>query len=999
MNTTSVKTILLVEDEAIIAMSQQEILSRYGFEVVTAYNAGQAVDAAENPHVDLVLMDIDLGAGRMTGTEAAERILRKRELPIVFCTSHAEKEMVDKVKGITRYGYVLKSAGEFVLLESINMAFELFDAHILLKRENEERRKAEQALKENEDRLRIINELSSDYAYCHKLMDDGSLLPVWHIGSFDTITGYTPEEVEALGGKVSLLSPDDLPRAAEYVRTLSSGSPAVFTARVQTKQGGMRWIQDSGSPWFDDTTGKVIGIYGSVKDITEQRRNEEELTTIYENTPVFLLLLNRELRVRKANAFTSHSAGSPAEMMAGRLCGEALRCLNRLDDAQGCGFGPHCGECVLRQIVADSFENKRDYSKVEAVLPILEKGERKDLFLCISTSFLDGGEEELCLVGIEDITARKESEAALTESEALYRNLMENSIDAVYLMSGEGKVLNVNQVACAMTGYSRDELLSLSIDDIDPNYPSANFIGFWKDKPEGSTVLFESVHRHKEGTLFPVEVNGIFFRLNGTKYLYGVARDLSERLRKEQEYTEHSEAFRMMAENSGSGIAIVQDGRFCYVNDTAVAMSGYTRGDLLALGTGDILERIHPEDRDRLIAGYADTTGKIKAYEEGQKKFDPIEYRYLGDDGRIVWIEIFSSGIYHKGKPAIFVLCNDITARRESVEELRRSEELYQGLFQKSRAVELLIDGSDGRIVDANSAAAAFYGYSAEELKSMKISRLNTLPIEQLRLEMQQALNENVDSFFFRHRLSGGEIRDVEVYSSPMMVRGQLLLHSIIHDISDRIEADRKIRALVQEKELLVRESHHRVKNNMLTICGLLSLEARTLGEAGCREPLVKAAGRLQRMMVLYDRLYRTGPGKETGMREFLPSLVDEIVAVVQTDTEIRTAVEAEDFSLNPEIMTPLGIIVNELITNSIKYAFEGSNEGQIRISVKKRGSTVTLVFADNGIGLPESVGLGNSTGFGLKLIEMMLKQLGGSIAISRNGGTEFRIEIPVPGS
>jgi PAS domain S-box-containing protein len=120
--------ILLVEDEAIIALEEEQTLTRHGFEVEKALTGEDAVGRVlEGRDIDLVLMDIDLGRG-MEGTEAARRILETVELPIVFLTSHAEREMVDKVKGITRYGYVLKSAGEFVLIEAINMAFELFDA-------------------------------------------------------------------------------------------------------------------------------------------------------------------------------------------------------------------------------------------------------------------------------------------------------------------------------------------------------------------------------------------------------------------------------------------------------------------------------------------------------------------------------------------------------------------------------------------------------------------------------------------------------------------------------------------------------------------------------------------------------------------------------------------------------------------------------------------------------------------------------------------------------
>ncbi len=149
----SSKTILLVEDEAIIAMGEKSLLEKHGYRVTTASSGEEAVQHALNSPVDLILMDIDLGMDKMDGTGAAEQILRERELPIVFLTSHAEREVVNKVKNITRYGYVLKNSGEFVLLESIVMAFELFDAYRGLKAEIEERRSAERKTKEYQNML------------------------------------------------------------------------------------------------------------------------------------------------------------------------------------------------------------------------------------------------------------------------------------------------------------------------------------------------------------------------------------------------------------------------------------------------------------------------------------------------------------------------------------------------------------------------------------------------------------------------------------------------------------------------------------------------------------------------------------------------------------------------------------------------------------------------------------------------------------------------------
>ena len=185
------KNILLVEDEALIALNEQALLERHGFRVKTVHSAEKAIQAVQSSDIDLVLMDIDLGPGKIDGTEAAEALLAIHNLPIVFLTAHTEKEMVSRVKGITRYGYVLKNAGEFVLIESISMAFELFDAHERVKAENQERKIAERKAEEATDFYRRLVGNSIDAVYL--LSETGKVLAVNSVAC--RMIGYSREEL------------------------------------------------------------------------------------------------------------------------------------------------------------------------------------------------------------------------------------------------------------------------------------------------------------------------------------------------------------------------------------------------------------------------------------------------------------------------------------------------------------------------------------------------------------------------------------------------------------------------------------------------------------------------------------------------------------------------------------------------------------------------------------------------------------------------------------
>ncbi len=130
--------ILLVEDEALIALDEARTLEQNGFCVTIATNPQKAIDTIKQQPVDMILMDIDLGRGELDGTQTAEIILKHHDLPIIFLTSHSEQEYVKRVKGITRYGYVIKNSGEFVLIEAITMAAELFHREQIIRKRNDE---------------------------------------------------------------------------------------------------------------------------------------------------------------------------------------------------------------------------------------------------------------------------------------------------------------------------------------------------------------------------------------------------------------------------------------------------------------------------------------------------------------------------------------------------------------------------------------------------------------------------------------------------------------------------------------------------------------------------------------------------------------------------------------------------------------------------------------------------------------------------------------------
>lgn len=264
MNREETKTILLVEDEAIIAQAEEKILSRHGFTVITAYSGEDAVEIfLQSPEIDLVLMDINLGSG-MDGTRAAEIILRHREIPLIFLSSHTEREVVEKTEGITSYGYIVKNSGEVVLIASIRMAFRLFEART-------KEREKDAALREKQELLRLfIEHAPAALAMFDRDMRYLAVSPRWK-------SDYGLGDADIIGRSHYEIFPE-LPNRWKEVHRRGMKGEAVRGVEecFERMDGAIQWLHWEMLPWRD-ADGAVGGIVIFSEDITDRVRIQEEL--------------------------------------------------------------------------------------------------------------------------------------------------------------------------------------------------------------------------------------------------------------------------------------------------------------------------------------------------------------------------------------------------------------------------------------------------------------------------------------------------------------------------------------------------------------------------------------------------------------------------------------------------------------------------------------------------------------------------------------------------
>lgn len=217
----------------------------------------------------------------------------------------------------------------------------------------------------------------------------------------------------------------------------------------------------------------------------------------------------------------------------------------------------------------------------------------------------------------------------------------------------------------------------------------------------------------------------------------------------------------------------------------------------------------------------------------------------------------------------------------------------------------------------------------------------------------------------------------------------QRVIVSLI-DITERKNAENQVKVLLREKEILLKEVHHRVKNNMNTISSLLNLQLESQEDETARMALLDASGRVKSMMILYDRLYRSENFGAVALDDFIPDLVEEVATLFPNHRSVTVITEIETIFLSPKLLSPLGIIINELTTNAMKYAFPEGREGVVMINATENAGRCTVQFADNGIGFPESFSLDQSTGFGIQLVNLLVGQIDGSITFERNNGSKI---------
>lgn len=327
------------------------------------------------------------------------------------------------------------------------------------------------------------------------------------------------------------------------------------------------------------------------------------------------------------------------------------------------------------------------------------------------------------------------------------------------------------------------------------------------------------------------------------------------------------------------------------------------------------------------------------------------------------------------------------------------TSEFAQSLINTVREPLLSLD-KDLRVVTVSRSFYEMFKVKPEETVGQLIYDLGNKQwdIPKLRELLEEILPQQVsfDDYEVEHDFATIGHRTMllnarQILQAPGKPRIILLA---IEDITVRKEAEKKIAALLAEKNLMLKEVHHRIKNSMNTIKSLLGLQSACLKDPEAIDALKDTESRVYSMMLLYDKLYRSVDYIDIPAKSYLLSLVDEIIGNFPNSGTITVEKHFDDFFINARTMQSIGIIINELLTNIMKYAFIGRSEGLISVSASLQGTKAAITVKDNGTGIPDDINFENSSGFGLMLVRTLTEQIGGSIRIERDRGTTVILEL-----
>jgi PAS domain S-box-containing protein len=622
------------------------------------------------------------------------------------------------------------------------------------------------------------------------------------------------------------------------------------------------------------------------------------------------------------------------------------------------------------------------------------------------------------------------------EGEEHYRALFSNSYSVSLLIDPDtGRIADANNAAVRYYGYTRDQLLSMKISDLNRLPEEMVVRNLNRAKTEKEKHFF-STHYRADGEKRSVEIYSGPITVQGRLYFYSIIHDVTDRkeaetaLQKSQYLLSEAMDMAHMADwefDVPTGIFTFNDRFYALYGTTSEREGGYRM-------TAAVYARefVHPDDGDVVAT---EVRRSIETPDPGY--ISQLEHRIIRRDGNvrhmIVRIRITKDA---EGRTIKTHGANqDITDRKRAEQALKESEERYRSLIDQ--IPDYVIVHRNGIILYINPSAAAHLGYIRENLIGKPITLF--IPAEHhdpvRKMMTLRMAGEKVRPYEMGVIAQDGTLHTVLVNGALIRYMDEPASLNVLTDITPikaaevairranealekrvaertedltraneqmeeeiaaRKSAELEISRSLAEKELLLREIHHRVKNNLQIIISLLNLQSRHIKDPNVLDAIQDSQNRVRAMALVHERIYRSPSLATINLKDYIGYLVNQIFGFYNIPhSRIGVSITMEEYPADIDMAIPIGLIMNELVSNSLKHAFPEGKTGGISIGCTQPApDTLRIVYHDDGVGFPEGFDWKNSETLGLRLVNSLVEQLDGTIERGPGEGTMFIITL-----
>lgn len=544
--------------------------------------------------------------------------------------------------------------------------------------------------------------------------------------------------------------------------------------------------------------------------------------------------------------------------------------------------------------------------------------------------------------------------------------------DLCFYSVGEDSLRNLINFSNEKINSVLNPLKVLIGDTKDSSYKSIDYLyGFSVFTLKNSNKTYLSIFFNEYKYITQEEIN----------FLFNIVRIISQFIdRKEKENNSKLNYKELLDQASDSIFVSDLNGKLVEFNRKSLELLGYSVEEMYRLNISDILSL---RSMDKLQEVYQELMSGKTIFRQAE-----LVTKY----GKTIYIESTAKLLNNKYVQSIV---RDITERRKMEENLKESEERFRCLSE-SAFEAIIITDNKGIIIDANQAFSKISLYTIDEI----IGQYSYLMVPEKYRKELYIIFENEYQYPYElqlNRKDGKEVT-VEIRVRKTSYHGKSVRVTVIRDISSYKEAEEQIRKALKEKEILLKEIHHRVKNNLQIVSSLLYLQSKYVEDEKSLEVFRESQNRIKSMAFIHEKLYQSKNFDKVDFSDYVSNLLKNLFYSYGLKDQIKAEINTENIMLNMNYAIPCGLIISELIANSIKYAFpedkiKYSNK-KINVSLKNENELFLLSVSDNGQGLSENIDISKTETLGLQLVQLLTAQMNGNLEIKNNNGLTFKISF-----